>query len=64
MLRGSLSLFEPLKDEGGEEATEAEQEAQQRVFVRFERSHLHNECIGEAASVGTETGASHPEAPR
>lgn len=36
VLRGSLRLFEPLKAEGGEEATEAEQEAQQRVFVRFE----------------------------
>lgn len=33
---GSLSLFEPLKAEGGEDATEAEQEAQQRIFVRYE----------------------------
>lgn len=30
----------------------------------LKRSHLHNECTREVASVGTETGASHAEAPR
>ena len=42
---GSLSLFEPLKAEGGENAMEAEQEAQQRIFVRFEEKGSSSERV-------------------
>lgn len=43
--RGSLSLLEPLKAEGGEDATEAEQGAQWRIFVGFEEKESASERV-------------------
>ena len=59
----ALALFNSMKSERGEEATEEKFEATRSLFITLkERSHLHNiEGQDEAGSVDVETTAGYQD---
>ena len=60
----ALTLFNPMRDEKGEEATKAKSEASRSWFMRLQdRSRLHSTKVpGEAAGADGEAAAGSPEA--